>query len=725
MPAVKVSNLVFSYEGSETNAVNDISFELKNGSYTVLAGKNGSGKSTAAKIIAGILAQKSGSVQIEDDLRVGIIFQSPKDQIICGIVFQDTEFGPKNLGFSKSEVELNSIESLSVTGMLSFANHKTMNLSLGQTQKVALSGILSMDPDILILDEALSMLDPPFREEMYNLIDSINNKGVTVLHISHDFESVKRARDIIFMENGKIVWSGTSKEFLENETLVENLKGKKIERRKINFNLENQEITLSVRNLNFSYNKNNKKNSVLENVSFDLRKGSINALVGPSGSGKSTLLEILSGLLNADSGKIYCATRPVLAQQNSDAALFENYAADDVAFGPKNKGLRGKNLKEIVKKSMNECNLDFEKFANRQTFCLSGGEKKRLAVAGIVALDADIFLFDEPTAALDGESRAKVLNLMQELAMQGKTVLFSTHQYEEAKFADFVINLSAISENKNLCHSELDSESAKSESAKLKSDLKNSDVPENLPEMQKFAALNILQKIQKFTFSEEKKKTGIVGKLPPVLKYILFLLLFCAALIVRPIQIALIFMCVGFVYALCAKYSAKKLICSMLKIIPLLLFFCAFQIIFISPLPNETVYINYRFFSVSPSKILNCLNVLIRTESALCIICGFIHSIDENELVEGFSDLLLPLKLLHVPIKYFLVTVEIMFRFVPLLLDEAACIVKTQLVRGGLGKAKGFFGKLKVTIPLLVPLIIQALKRAESLAEALTARGFK
>lgn len=710
MPAVKVSNLVFSYEGSETNAVNDISFELKNGSYTVLAGKNGSGKSTAAKIIAGILKQNSGSVQIEEELRVGIIFQSPKDQIICGIVFQDTEFGPKNLGFVKSEVELNSIESLSATGMISFANRKTMNLSLGQTQKVALSGILAMDPDILILDEALSMLDPPFREEMYNLIDLINNKGVTVLHISHDFESVKRARDVIFMENGKIIWSGTSKEFCENELLVENLKGKKIEKRKVDFDLENKETTLSVRNLNFSYSKNNEKNSVLKNVSFDLKKGSITALVGPSGSGKSTLLEILSGLLSADSGKIYCVSRPVLAQQNSDAALFENYAADDVAFGPKNKGLRGKNLKEIVKKSMNECNLDFEKFANRQTFCLSGGEKKRLAVAGIVALDADIFLFDEPTAALDGDSRAKVLNLMQELALKGKTVLFSTHQYEEARFADFVINLSEISE-----------------SIKSKSRLINNDVP-NLPELQKIPALNILQHIQKFTFSddfEEKKKTGIVGKLPPVLKYILFLLLFCAALVVRPIQIALIFMCIGVLYALCAKYSAKKLFSSMLKIIPLLLFFCAFQMIFISPLPNEAIYVNYRFFSVSPSKLLNCLNVLIRTESALCIICGFIHSIDENELIEGFSALLLPLKLLHIPIKYFLVTIEIMFRFVPLLLDEAACIVKTQLVRGGLGKAKGFFGKLKVTIPLLVPLIIQALKRAESLAEALTARGFK
>lgn len=700
MPAVKVSNLYFSYEGAKSDAVTNVSFELKNGSYTVLAGKNGSGKSTVAKIIAGLLAQKKGTVQIEENLRAGIIFQSPKDQIICGIVFQDTEFGPQNLGFSKAEVELNTIESLSATGMISFANHKTMNLSLGQTQKVALSGILAMDPDILILDEALSMLDPNSREEMYNFIDSINNKGVTVLHISHDFESVLRARDVIFMENGKIKWQGTSKEFSENKNLVETLTGKKLIKPEKKWNSEGKEISLCARNIDFSYNK---KNHVLKKISFDLYKGSLTALVGPSGCGKSTLLEILSGLLKTNSGEIFCTERPVLAQQNSDSALFENFAADDVAFGPKNKGLHGKNLKERVKNSMNLCNLDFEKFANRQTFCLSGGEKKRLAVAGIVALDADILLFDEPTAALDGESREKVLMLMKNLSLQGKTVMFSTHQRDEADFADRVINLSAVEkiiESKN-------------------------DIPKNLNKLEQISALSVLERIQKFSFSEDENKKGIIGKLPAVLKYILFLSLFCTSLVIRPIYLGAIFMCAGLTYALCAKCPAKRLFCSMLKIIPLLLFFCAFQMIFVSPQANEIRYVNYRFFTITPSKLLNCLNILIRTESALCIISGFVHSIDESQLIKGFSDMLLPLKLLHIPIKYILVTVEIIFRFIPLLLDEAACIVKTQLVRGGLGKAKGFFGKLKAIIPLIVPLIIQALKRAEALAEALTARGFK
>lgn len=699
MPAVQVNNLFFSYENAEKIAVNNVSFELKHGSYTVLAGKNGSGKSSVAKIIAGLFEPQKGSVKIEENLRVGIIFQSPKDQIICGVVFQDTEFGPKNLGFSKSEVELNAIESLSATGMLDFANHKTMNLSLGQTQKVALSGILAMDPDILILDEAFSMLDPKSRDEMYTFVDSVNNKGVTVLHISHDLEAVCRARDVIFMHDGKISWSGTSEEFLADKKLVEKLAGKKLPVNSRKWSAEGKEIVLSARNIDFSYKKNA---PLLKNISFDLYKGSLTALIGPSGCGKSTLLEILSGLRAADSGKICCIGRPVLAQQNSDSALFENFAADDVAFGPRNKGIRGKALKEIVKKSMNQCNLDFEKYANRQTFCLSGGEKKRLAVAGIVALDADIILFDEPTAALDGDSRGKVMDMMKELAAQGKTVLFSTHQRDEAAFADRVINLSA----------------------------ENIFVPEKvasleLPEMKRIPALSVLDRIQKFSFAENKKTSRFFEKVPPVLKCLLFLALFSSALVVRPFIACGIFFFVGIIYALLAGYPAKKLFSSMIKIVPLLLFFCLFQMVFAPALPNEIRYCDFRFFTVTPSKILICLKVLLRTECAMSLICGFIHSTDEIQLVKGFSDLLLPLRLLRIPTKYILVTMEIIFRFLPLLLDEASCIVKTQLVRGGLGKSKGFFGKIRAVVPLIAPLIVQSLKRAESLSYALTARGFK
>lgn len=294
------------------------------------------------------------------------------------------------------------------------------------------------------------------------------------------------------------------------------------------------------------------------------------------------------------------------------------------------------------------------------------------------------------------------MNLMKELASQGKTVLFSTHQRDEAAFADRVLNLSA---EKIFCREE--------------------QVSSALPEMQRIPALSVLEQIQKFSFSEKAGKSGAIGKLPAVLKYILFLGLFCSALVIRPLPACGIFFILGICYALLAKYPAKKLFAAIIKIVPLLLFFCLFQMVFAPALPDEIRYCDFRFFTVTPSKILSCIKVLLRTESAMCLICGFAYSIDEIQLVKGFSDLLAPLRLLRIPSKYILVTMEIIFRFLPLLLDEATCIVKTQLVRGGLGKAKGLFGKIRSVVPLLVPLIVQSLKRAESLSYALTARGFK
>ena len=139
-------------------------------------------------------------------------------------------------------------------------------------------------------------------------------------------------------------------------------------------------------------------------------------------------------MLEQKSGFI-SGVRGSLAQQNAQAALFEQFAGDDVAFGPRNFGKSGKELVEIVKKSMNQASIPFEEFSERQTVALSGGEKRRLSIAGIIALDNDVLLFDEPTAGLDSKSRTQVMKMMEELASEGKTILFSTHRMDEADFA--------------------------------------------------------------------------------------------------------------------------------------------------------------------------------------------------------------------------------------------------------------------------------------------------
>ncbi|MDD6898801.1 MAG: ATP-binding cassette domain-containing protein [Treponema porcinum] len=713
--AVSVKHLCFSYENAPEPAVQDVSFELASGSYTVIAGVNGSGKSTTARIIAGLLQPSAGTVEIADGLRTGFVFQSPKDQLICGVIARDTAFGPQCQSLPASEIELRTIESLKATGMLDYAMHKSMFLSLGQTQKAALSGILAINPDILILDESVSMLDPKSREEIFTFLDMLHKKKRTILHITHDSDAISRAKDVIVMNGGKIIWKGSSSSFFADKTgsVYRSVFGTPLENRSCfqnkTQNRPAQEILLKAENISFSYGTH----KILKNVSFSLKRGTLTALTGTSGSGKTTLLEILAGLKKQDGGTVRSADKPLLCQQNSDAALFEAFAADDVAFGPKNSGIKGKELLECVETAMNRVNLPFEEFASKQTNCLSGGQKRRLSVAGIIAMKGDILLFDEPSAGLDGAAKYTVMHLLRSLAESGKTVLFTTHHYDEAQFADTSITL----EKAGLIAPDFSPEEENKADGQ-KTVLTEQKSVEGIFSPEYFSRmLDSLSENQ----AEQKK----LQKLPAVIKYILFIALFAVSVAVQPVSLCAALLPVTILYALCSCCPVKKLFRSLIKILPFLLFFCILQMIFAPASADDTVFLPYKYFFVTAGKLWQCLKIILHTECALCCICAFSSSATENDILKGFSDLLAPLRLLKIPVKYPVILMEIIFRFIPLLLDEAISIIKIQLVRGGLKDEKGFFGKIRAIIPLIVPLIIQTVRRAEILADAMTVRGFK
>lgn len=713
--AVSVKQLCFSYENAPEPAVQDVSFELDSGSYTVIAGVNGSGKSTTARIIAGLLQPSAGTVEIADGLRTGFVFQSPKDQLICGVVARDTAFGPQCQSLPDSEIELRTIESLKSTGILDYAMHKSMFLSLGQTQKAALSGILAINPDILILDESVSMLDPKSREEIFTFLDMLHKKKRTILHITHDSDAISRAKDIIVMNGGKIIWKGNSSSFFADKTgsVYRSVFGTPLENRSCfqnkTQNRPAQEILLKAENISFSYGTH----AVLKNISFSLKRGTLTALTGASGNGKTTLLEILAGLKKQDSGTVRSAGKPLLCQQNSDAALFEVFAADDVAFGPRNSGIKGKELLECVKTAMNRVNLPFEEFASKQTNCLSGGQKRRLSVAGIIAMKGDILLFDEPSAGLDGAAKYTVMHLLRSLAESGKTVLFTTHHYDEAQFADTSITL----EKAGLIAPDFSPEEEN------KADGQKTVLTEQKPSAGIFSPEYFSKMLD--SLSENQAEQKRLQKLPAVIKYILFIALFAVSVAVQPVSLCAALLPVTILYALCSCCPAKKLFRSLIKILPFLLFFCILQMIFAPASADDPVFLPYKYFFVTAGKLWQCLKIILHTECALCCICAFSSSATENDILKGFSDLLAPLRLLKIPVKYPVILMEIIFRFIPLLLDEAISIIKIQLVRGGLKDEKGFFGKIRAIIPLIVPLIIQTVRRAEILADAMTVRGFK
>lgn len=702
---LKIDGANYSYPQSSEKALDNVSLELSPGEYVAILGANGSGKSTLGRLMAGFFDPDSGEVSLKDDILPGIVFQQPKEQIVAGVVERDTAFGPQNLDMDKAEIELRTVECLTVVGLADRSDSRTFELSLGQTQRLAFSGILALFPDLLILDEVTAMLDPTARTELLQLIERWHSQGHTVVHVTHDQDEALLADRIIVMDKGKICFDGDRTSFIANTDLCLSIFGNSSEL--IGNIIEETELkskdnVIEIHNLSFSYPERN----VFSDISFEVKKGTLTALTGPSGCGKSTLFECLAGLHSPDSGEIFATQRPVLALQESEASLFAPYAADDVAFGPKNRGVEGKTLLERVKNSMELTGLPYKEFGNRGTFKLSGGEKRKLSLAGIIALDSDIMLFDEPTSALDPLSRITVMKSLKKLAESGKTVLFSTHRMEEAMIADVQIQWEDLIKGSTISET-------KSAELKKMEPLKNSGM------------LKGFQNISNALMAPPNIPESPISRLPAVLKMILFLAIFATTLVSGNTILSAAMLGVSIIYALIAKYSIKKPLTAFIKLLPLFLVFSLFQLLFFRTSADTTkVLFEWKWIVLTKSKLGMIIRTFIRVPAILTSLGTFIFTTDERQILDGLSALLKPLALIKIPVRYFVLTVGIMFRFIPLLLDELSGIIKTQLIRGAFGKAKGL-GKIKILLPLFVPLILQTFRKAQYLADALTARYFK
>lgn len=711
MNLLELKKITYKYPLAEQPALKNIDLSIQKGEFITLLGTNGSGKSTLARLMAGFFKPDSGSVEIQEGCVPGIVFQQPKDQIVASVVERDTAFGPQNLDMTLAEVELRTIECLSLTGLSDRASSRTFELSLGQTQRLALSGILALFPDLLILDEVTAMLDPASREEIIKLVQVWNEKGNTVVQVTHDVDEALRADRIVVMEKGSVIFDGPRESFVQNREIVKKVfdDEQALYRKPLNQDeIEKKEVSLLAENLSFSY----PGREIFKNLSFSLRKGSLTALTGPSGCGKSTLFECLSGLNLECKGKVYAEDRPALALQESEASLFATYAADDVAFGAKNRGVEGKALLERVKNSMEKAGLPFKDFADRHTFELSGGEKRKLSVAGIIALDSSILIFDEPTAGLDPQSRKIMLSTLQSLAREGKTVLFSTHRMEEADAADIHLDWQTLTQEDNSSAKEADSPN---ENPK--------ETLREMPPLKNASILSSLEKAGEALTAPPKIPDSPVSRLPASLKVGLFALLAVFSILPYPLWVSGIFLIICILYAALAKYPAKRAFLTIAKILPWFAFFALIQFAFFSDGSGSKELFRWKWFIVTQVKVENLLKTFIRAPSIILLISTFVFSTEEREILDGMTAILSPLAKIKIPVRYAVLVTGIIFRFIPLLLDEMKGIVKTQIIRGAFANARGL-GKLKILIPLFVPLILQTFRKAQNLADALTARYF-
>ena len=235
MKPITVKNLKFSYD-LQTDVVNDVSFSVEKGSYTTLIGHNGSGKSTIAKLLIGLLEKGSGEILIDDlelteanleviRRKIGIVFQNPDNQFIGATVRDDIAFGLENQQVDPKLMDGIINDYASRVDMIKYLDQEPTRLSGGQKQRVAIAGVLAMKPEILILDEATSMLDPEGKAEINALVTQLHKEyGMTILSITHDIEEVKKSDQVMVMFDGKIVKNGLPSEVMVNEKELVDLK---------------------------------------------------------------------------------------------------------------------------------------------------------------------------------------------------------------------------------------------------------------------------------------------------------------------------------------------------------------------------------------------------------------------------------------------------------------------------------------------------------------------
>jgi energy-coupling factor transporter ATPase len=428
--------------------------------------------------------------------RVGMVFQHPEDQIVSATVAEDVAFGPENLGLPSAEIHRRVDEAIQAVGLEAHRDRPPHLLSAGQVQRLALAGVLAMRPRCVIFDEATTMLDPAGRRMALELMASLRAEGMVVIFVTHNMQEAALAGRCVVLNQGRVVFDGSPRALFSRPELAEwglelppaaqlavalsqVLPGVEsraltiqelldslplrqpactpppaVARRRVG---TNEEAVISVEGLAHTYLAGTPlAHEALVGVDLRVTGGRAHGLVGVTGSGKSTLLQHLNGLLRPQAGRVRVGpydlgdpqlpTRTVtrlagLVMQNPEMQFFEQYVGDEIAYGPR-QGVLDEPLAQRVRWAMQQVGLDFEAFKDRLTDTLSGGEKRKVALASILAIKPRILLLDEPTAGLDPRSRSEVIDALKMLAHQGMELVFSSHQMEDV--AELAVDVTAF-----------------------------------------------------------------------------------------------------------------------------------------------------------------------------------------------------------------------------------------------------------------------------------------
>lgn len=496
MEHFKIENLSFSYPTSkDINSLNNVSLKIEKGEYIVLCGKSGSGKTTLLRHLKSVLTphgKRSGNIYFngkklnevssrEQSSKIGYVMQNPDDQIVTDKVWHELAFGLESLGCDRKTMRSRVAEMACYFGIQDWFHRDVAVLSGGQKQLLNLASIMAMQPEVLILDEPTSQLDPIAASDFLGTVRKINTElGTTVIITEHRLEDIFPYADrAIVMDNGNIIADDTPKNigrvlFEQNNPMFTAMptpvrvfhntnssgicpltvkegrswlskeitsepEAKEIPRKNIDDDIENPAISL--KELWFRYEKDTP--DILRGVSADIPCRSISAIVGGNGAGKSTTLKAICGICKPYRGKIKIFGKPVNKYKSGE--LFRNC----VSMLPQDP--KSLFVKKTVREDLEEMTKDKNKINEIAETCqitdlldnhpydLSGGEQQRSALAKVLLTEPKILLLDEPTKGMDSFFKESFASILIELKNQGITVVMVSHDVEFcAKYADRV-----------------------------------------------------------------------------------------------------------------------------------------------------------------------------------------------------------------------------------------------------------------------------------------------
>jgi energy-coupling factor transport system ATP-binding protein len=468
-PALVIDQLSFRYQRRDEYALKEISFQVDPGEILLIAGASGCGKTTLMRCINGLIPRTyhgeiTGDIKLfgksvtemsmpELSQNVGTILQDPERQIVGSYVLNEVAFGLENLGLPRDEILQRADETLKFLGISHLRDRETFLTSGGEKQKVALAGVLSMRPRILLLDEPLASLDPMSSREALQFFRWLANEGIAIMIVEHRVEDVLAIHPdkVLYLENGEQLYHGDVDGLLKvvdyhriklpAPTILERAKNEPPPKYEplLRPNHE-QKPLISFENVFFRYSSIFP--DVLHDIDFKVFPGDVIAILGHNGAGKTTLVKHALGLLKPTQGKVLLegkeTSKITVAQaaktvgyvfQSPTQMLFAPTVAEELEFGPKNLRYDSAVIKKNVDWAIHTVHLEEE--MKTPPLALSFGQQKRVSLASVLSMRSRILMMDEPTAGQDYWNYLTFMDAI--LQMPGfDSILFITHDVDLA-----------------------------------------------------------------------------------------------------------------------------------------------------------------------------------------------------------------------------------------------------------------------------------------------------